>query len=57
MRFSGHMSTTSKIWSQHQTVDEKVERGYIIEKGRIVHEDTMEAIWGDEEVIQKYLDI
>ncbi len=31
------------------------ERGYIIEKGRIVHEDTMEAIWGDEEVIQKYL--
>ncbi len=31
------------------------ERGYIIEKGRIVHEDTMEAIWGDEEVIQKYI--
>ena len=31
------------------------ERGYIIEKGRIVHEDTMEEIWGDEEVIQKYL--
>jgi branched-chain amino acid transport system ATP-binding protein len=31
------------------------ERGYIIEKGRIVHEGTMEAIWGDEEVIQKYL--
>jgi branched-chain amino acid transport system ATP-binding protein len=31
------------------------ERGYIIEKGRIVHEDTMEAIWGDEKVIQKYL--
>jgi branched-chain amino acid transport system ATP-binding protein len=31
------------------------QRGYIIEKGRIVHEDTMEAIWSDEEVIQKYL--
>ena len=31
------------------------ERGYIIEKGRIVHEDTMEAIWRDEKVIQKYL--
>ncbi len=31
------------------------ERGYIIEKGRIVHEGTMEAIWGDEEVIQKYI--
>ena len=31
------------------------DRGYIIEKGRIVHKDTMEAIWGDEEVIQKYL--
>jgi ABC-type branched-subunit amino acid transport system ATPase component len=31
------------------------ERGYIIEKGRIVHEDAMEAIWRDEKVIQKYL--
>ena len=31
------------------------ERGYIIEKGRIVHADGMEAIWGNEEVIQKYL--
>ena len=31
------------------------ERGYIIEKGRVVHADTMEAIWGDEAVIQKYL--
>jgi hypothetical protein len=31
------------------------ERGYIIEKGRIVHEDAMEAIWGNEEIIQKYL--
>ena len=30
-------------------------RGYIIEKGRIVHEDTMEGIWSDEEIIQKYL--
>ncbi len=31
------------------------DRGYIIEKGRIVHEDSMNAIWGDEAVIQKYL--
>ena len=31
------------------------ERGYIIEKGCIVHQDTMEAIWDDEAVIKKYL--
>ena len=31
------------------------DRGYIIEKGCIVHEGTMEAIWGNEEVIKKYL--
>jgi branched-chain amino acid transport system ATP-binding protein len=31
------------------------DRGYIIEKGRIVHEGTMEAIWGSEEVIRRYL--
>jgi branched-chain amino acid transport system ATP-binding protein len=31
------------------------ERGYIIEKGRIVRKESMEGIWGDEEVIQKYL--
>jgi branched-chain amino acid transport system ATP-binding protein len=31
------------------------DRGYIIEKGRIVHEGTMEAIWGNEEVIKRYL--
>jgi branched-chain amino acid transport system ATP-binding protein len=31
------------------------ERGYIVEKGRIVYENTMEAIWNDEEVIKKYL--
>ncbi|MGD2125151.1 MAG: ABC transporter ATP-binding protein [Desulfobacteraceae bacterium] len=31
------------------------DRGYIIEKGRIVHEGTMEAVWGDEEVIKRYL--
>ncbi len=31
------------------------ERGYIIEKGCIVHEGTMEAIWDNEEIIQKYL--
>lgn len=31
------------------------ERGYIIERGQIVHEGTMESIWADEEVIKKYL--
>jgi branched-chain amino acid transport system ATP-binding protein len=31
------------------------ERGYIIERGQIVHEGTMESIWTDEEVIKKYL--
>jgi branched-chain amino acid transport system ATP-binding protein len=31
------------------------ERGYIIEKERIVHEDTMEAILENESVIKKYL--
>jgi branched-chain amino acid transport system ATP-binding protein len=31
------------------------ERGYILEKGRIVHEDTINAIWSDEAVIKKYL--
>jgi branched-chain amino acid transport system ATP-binding protein len=30
-------------------------RGYILEKGRIVFEDSMEAIWGNEDVIRKYL--
>lgn len=31
------------------------ERGYIIEKGCIVHEGTMDDIWSDEGVIKKYL--
>ena len=31
------------------------DRGYIIEKGCIVHEGMMEAIWSNEEVIKKYL--
>jgi len=31
------------------------DRGYIIERGCIVYEGTMEAIWSDEEVIKKYL--
>lgn len=31
------------------------DRGYIVEKGCIVHEETMEAIWADEAVIRKYL--
>ncbi len=30
-------------------------RGYIIEKGAVVHDDTMEGIWKNEEVIKKYL--
>jgi branched-chain amino acid transport system ATP-binding protein len=34
---------------------EVCERGYIIERGCIMHEGTMEAIWEDEEVIKKYL--
>lgn len=31
------------------------DRGYIIERGCIVYEGTMEAIWSNEEVIKKYL--
>jgi branched-chain amino acid transport system ATP-binding protein len=31
------------------------DRGYIIEKGRIVHQGAMEYIWGDEAVVKKYL--
>jgi branched-chain amino acid transport system ATP-binding protein len=31
------------------------DRGYIIEKGCIVHEGAMDAIWGDEEVIKKFI--
>jgi branched-chain amino acid transport system ATP-binding protein len=31
------------------------DRGYILEKGRIVHQGTMEANWGDEELIRRYL--
>ncbi|MBN2032511.1 MAG: ABC transporter ATP-binding protein [Deltaproteobacteria bacterium] len=30
-------------------------RGYIVEKGRIVLEETMEGIWSNEEVIKRYL--
>lgn len=30
-------------------------RGYILEKGTVRHEGTMEAIWNDEEIIRKYL--
>ena len=30
-------------------------RGYILEKGRVVHADTMEGIMADETVIRKYL--
>ncbi|MFZ0932258.1 MAG: ABC transporter ATP-binding protein [Syntrophobacteraceae bacterium] len=33
------------------------DRGYIIEKGRIVHEGSMEAIWSDEAVVKRYLAI
>jgi branched-chain amino acid transport system ATP-binding protein len=31
------------------------DRGYILEKGCIVHEGTMDGIWGDDAVIKKYL--
>jgi len=31
------------------------QRGYILEKGRMVHSDTMEGIMADETVIKKYL--
>lgn len=31
------------------------EYGYILEKGTIVHEGTMEEIWSDEDVVKRYL--
>lgn len=31
------------------------DRGYIIEKGRIVHQGTMAEIWGNEALVKKYL--
>ncbi len=31
------------------------DRGYIIEKGRIVHSGGMDEIWADEELVKKYL--
>jgi branched-chain amino acid transport system ATP-binding protein len=31
------------------------EYGYILEKGTVVHEGTMEAIWSDEGVVKRYL--
>lgn len=31
------------------------DRGYIIEKGAVVHEGSIEAIWSDEEVVKRYL--
>jgi branched-chain amino acid transport system ATP-binding protein len=31
------------------------EYGYILEKGTIVHEGNMEAIWSDEDVVKRYL--
>jgi branched-chain amino acid transport system ATP-binding protein len=34
---------------------EVCDRGYIIEKGTIVHDAAMEAIWRDEEVVKRYL--
>ncbi len=33
------------------------DRGYIIEKGRVVHQESMEAIWGNEAVVKRYLAI
>ena len=34
---------------------EVCDRGYIIEKGTIVHEGGMKEIWSDEEVVKRYL--
>jgi branched-chain amino acid transport system ATP-binding protein len=31
------------------------DRGYIIEKGSVVHQGSIEAIWSDEEVVKRYL--
>lgn len=31
------------------------DRGYIIEKGAVVHEESIEAIWSNEEVVKRYL--
>ncbi|MCF8084278.1 MAG: hypothetical protein K9M96_14395 [Deltaproteobacteria bacterium] len=31
------------------------DRGYIIEKGQIMHQGDMEEIWQDEALIKKYL--
>ena len=31
------------------------DRGYILEKGQIVHHGQMEDIWQDEQIIKKYL--
>jgi branched-chain amino acid transport system ATP-binding protein len=34
---------------------EVCDRGYIIEKGSVVHEGSIEAIWSNEEVVKRYL--
>jgi branched-chain amino acid transport system ATP-binding protein len=34
---------------------EVCDRGYIIEKGSVVHEGSIEAIWSNEEVVKSYL--
>ena len=34
---------------------EVCDRGYIIEKGSVVYEGSIEAIWSDEEVVKRYL--
>ncbi len=33
------------------------QRGYIIDKGRIEHEDDIEAIWRDERLVRRYLTV
>jgi len=49
-------NTTLLLADQNLKFCRKVsDRGYIIEKGCIVHEGTMHAIWGNEALIQKYL--
>jgi branched-chain amino acid transport system ATP-binding protein len=33
------------------------DRAYIMDKGRIEHEDEMEAIWADDQVVRRYLSV
>jgi len=55
-RLSAEGKTMLLLADQNLKFCRKVcDRGYIIEKGTIVHDDAMEDIWNNEEVIKKYL--